>query len=115
MKKIQLPQKADKKALSEQITEILKDYKPRLSGSKTILITRKAALTVVRINKKNVKVSGDLNYKYSYISVWLLIGILLGLVGVFIILIILYIKYNKPRKKLSGEVFNLLSNSLVDN
>jgi H+/Cl- antiporter ClcA len=109
MKKILLPEKSNVTEILNEIEGILVDYNIERIRKRKVLVTRKSSLIVIKLSNKSIKVYSDINFKYAPITIWLIVGIILGIVGVIFVLIFLYLRYNRYRKSLEEEVCNLIN------
>ncbi len=108
MKKIEISDNQSIDKITERLKSICPDYKIKTFGKKNIIIKNKPVMLVISKNKNELKVRSDINYKYNKILIAIIFGVLLGIIGVFFIIIALYIIYNKKRKNFHREIFSKL-------
>ncbi len=90
------------------LKEKFPDLKIRKSGKKTIIVPKGKVSAVLRFKKSCVKIYGDFNSKNPTYMMLMTIGVLSGLLGLFIIFPILWISLGSKMKALETEVFNSL-------
>jgi uncharacterized membrane protein len=86
----------------------LHDTQVKVLNRKTIMVSQGKVMTIVRLSKNRIKIQGDLNTKDPVNLILIVLGIILGLIGVFFIFGILYIIYFKSMKRLRHQVYSTL-------
>lgn len=72
------------------------------------MVSSGKVMAVARVKKDKIKINGDLNTKDPLNIAMIALGIILGLVGVFLIFGILYIIFAKKIKLIRDEVSTVL-------
>jgi len=98
----------DAQSLSDLLNNYFPEYKIKIQNKTTLLAVKGKIMTVVRIRQNKLTVHGDLYTKDPVILVLVILGILSGVIGVFIILGILYIIFAKAIKSQKNKVYSLL-------
>lgn len=92
----------------QQLSSAFPDKKVSKVNKSTIMVASGKVMAVARVKKDKIKINGDLNTKDPLNIAMIALGIILGLVGVFLIFGILYIIYAKKIKIIRDEVSSLL-------
>ena len=97
----------------DETFELLKKKYPDLKIKKvnktTIFVPKGKISAIIRFKKKKTSVHGDINARDPLNLILIILGIILGLIGVFIIFIILWIIYSRRINSFKTEVFEFLS------
>jgi cytochrome c biogenesis protein CcdA len=92
----------------QQLASAFPDKKVTKLNKSTIMVSSGKVMAVARVKKDKIKINGDLNTKDPLNIAMIALGIILGLVGVFLIFGILYIIFAKKIKLIRDEVSTVL-------
>lgn len=102
------------KTISESFSQHFPKWKVTQKSKNKIIITKGVALLLVKVKGNKVKIGSDLNIRHSKIIIPLIIGILLGVLPVFIVITLLYIIYRKKRKTLKKQVLEHIASEFSE-
>jgi cytochrome c biogenesis protein CcdA len=92
----------------QQLASAFPDKKVSKLNKSTIMVSSGKVMAVARLKKDKIKINGDLNTKNPLNIAMIALGIILGLVGVFLIFGVLYIIFAKKIKLIRDEVSTVL-------
>ncbi|MDD3861194.1 MAG: hypothetical protein PHW83_13460 [Bacteroidales bacterium] len=98
----------DTQSLSDLLINLLPDCKIKILNKSTVIVSKRKVMSVVRIKKEKLTVTGDLNTKDPLVLSLIVLGIITGLIGVIVFAGILYIIYAKAIKLHKNKVYSLL-------
>ena len=93
----------------QKLNEHYPNLKIKQANKSTVVIPNGKISSVVRRKNKHITVHGDINLRHTLNLILFIICILLGIFGVGLLLVILWIVYAKQIKKFKNEVYNVLS------
>lgn len=94
--------------LLEEVTALFPDKKVKKLNKSTIVIPNGKVQAILRLKKGVVSVGADLNTRDNTIMALTFVGILAGVIGVFVIFAILYPIYMKQIKAFKQEAYDIV-------
>lgn len=108
MKEVKTNTTPDTIDVFNSLKELGSEYKLKKAGKKKIILKKEKLMILVQIKNNSIKIASSLNYKNKTIILFIIIGILLGVIAIVFVLAILHLSYNKKRLGLHSKVYEHL-------
>ncbi len=95
-------------SVQQSLTAAFPDLQVKTPNKSTVVVIKSKIMCVVRIRKNGLKIQGDLNTKDPVNIALIALGVILGVIGVFLIFGILYLIRLKAIKELRNKVYSVL-------